>query len=55
MMTSRFKRQELDRKDHRSIEILAGITRIILTPVFLLIRVYCWVWYYNYYDRFKKD
>lgn len=49
----KFEKVELNSKDYRTMEILADITRIILTPVFLLVRIYCWVWDYNYYDRFK--
>ena len=49
----RFKRQKLDRNDHRPMEILCNIVRIILTPMFLLVRIYCWVWDYDYYTRFK--
>lgn len=50
----RFVKKELNRKDHSHIETLAGITRIILTPVFLLVRIYCWIWDYDYYERFKR-
>lgn len=49
----RFKKQEPNRNDYKLIENLAGIIRIILTPIFLLIRIYCWVWDYDYYERFK--
>lgn len=49
----RFERQKLNRNDHRRMEIAASIIRIILTPIFLLVRIYCWVWDYDYYKRFK--
>lgn len=32
---------------------LFAITRFVLTPIFLLVRIYCWVWDYDYYTRFK--
>lgn len=50
-----FKKQKLDRKDYLHIIILASIVRIILTPIFVLIRLYCWVWDYDYYERFKRE
>lgn len=49
----RFIKQKLNKEDHLHIEILADIARIILTPIFILVRIYCWVWDYNYYERFK--
>lgn len=48
-----FKKQELDKNDYRLIEILCNIVRIILTPMFLLVRIYLLVWDYDYYTRFK--
>lgn len=48
-----FKKQELDKNDYRLMEILCNIVRIILTPMFLLVRIYLWVWDYDYYTRFK--
>lgn len=50
---TRFNKQKLNKKDYAHIEILATITRIVLTPIFLLVRIYCWVWDYDYYERFK--
>lgn len=51
----RFKPQKLNKNDHRRVDIAAGITRtilrIILTPIFVLARIYCWVWDYK---RFKR-
>lgn len=49
-----FKKQELDKNDYRLTEILCHIVRIILTPMLLLVRIYCWVWDYDYYTRFIK-
>lgn len=49
----RFIKQKLNKEDHLHIEILADIARIILTPIFILVRIYYWVWDYNYYERFK--
>lgn len=49
----RFTNQKLNKKDHLHIKIFAGIMRIILTPIFILVRIYCWVWDYDYYERFK--
>lgn len=42
-------------EDYRRFEAVANIIRIPLTPIFLLIRLYLWVWDYDYYDRFKRD
>ena len=35
--------------------VLITALRIILTPIFLLVRIYCWVWDYNYYEAFKRS
>ena len=50
----RFTNKKPNKKDHKNIEVLANITRIVLLPVFLLVRIYCWVWDYDYYERFKR-
>lgn len=55
METKRFEKKNLDRKDYRKMEVLASIVRIPLTPIFLLIRLYYWVWDFNYYERFKRN
>lgn len=54
-----YKRNKLTKKEkekRRCIRILSGIMKIIFTPLFLLIRIYDWVWsmdYYNYLKRHK--
>lgn len=55
-----YKRNKLTKKEkakRRCVRILSGIImRIIFTPLFLLIRIYDWVWsmdYYNYLKRHK--
>lgn len=48
----RFENQKLNRKDHRGIEVMAKLARVILMPIFLPIRIYCWVCDYDYYERF---
>ena len=53
MELDRFTVKKLNKKDHIHIKILASILRIILIPIFLLVRIYCWVWDYNYYEFFK--
>lgn len=64
----RFTVQKLNRNDHSHtgiwasivkvifmpIRILASIVDVMLTPIFLLVRLYCWVWDYDYCDRFKR-
>ena len=43
----RYKRVKLTKKEKAKrwcIRILSGIVKIILTPLFLLIRIYDWVW-----------
>ena len=50
----RFRKQELDPGNARPMEIAAGIARVILSPIFLVVRIYCWIWDYNYYERFKR-
>lgn len=50
----RFEKEHLDRKDYRRLEILATITRILLLPVFLIVRVYFWVWDYDYSKLFLE-
>ncbi len=49
----RFEKKHLDRKDYRKLEILAAIIRILLFPVFLIVRLYFWVWDYNYSEVFR--
>lgn len=45
----RFKPQTLEKTTETKVIIaVATVTRIILTPVFLLIRLYRWVWDYDY-------
>jgi len=34
--------------------VIKPIIRVVLTPIFLLIRLYCWVWDYDYYEIFFK-
>lgn len=51
----RFEKEHLDRKDYRRLEILATITRILLLPVFLIVRVYFWVWDYDYSKLFFRN
>lgn len=50
-----FKKRKLNRNDHLTTDIAAGVMRIISTPVFLLVRIYCWVWDYDYLERFKRN
>ncbi len=50
----RFEKKNLDRKDYEGLEILATITRILLLPVFLIVRVYFWVWDYDYSKLFRN-
>ena len=50
----RFKPKKLNINDHVKMRILATITRVLITPIFLLIRIYCWIWDYDYYERFHK-
>ena len=48
----RFKPQKLNKNDHRRVDraasIIGLILRIILTPIYLLLRIYHWVWDYDY-------
>ena len=39
-----FEETTLNRKDYRSIEVLATIVRVLLTPIFVWYRLYLWVW-----------
>ena len=39
-----FEEANLNRKDYRSIEVLATIVRVLLTPIFVWYRLYLWVW-----------
>ena len=39
-----FKKQQLNRKDHAAIDVLATLTRVLLTPIFIWYRLYLWVW-----------
>lgn len=50
----RFEKQELNRRDYKLMEILADIVRVMLFPVFLLVRIYCWVFDYDYLERFSR-
>ena len=49
MKTTKFKNYIL-----RGIEVLVTIARILITPIFLLIRIYYWIWDFDYYERFKR-
>lgn len=53
MNTPRFVRKELNRNDYKTMEIGATALRVLLTPVFIFVRLYCWIWDYDYYERFK--
>ena len=53
MNTPRFVRKELNRNDCKTMEIGATALRVLLTPVFIFVRLYCWIWDYDYYERFK--
>lgn len=48
----RFVKHELNKNDYKLMETLATIIRVPLTPVFLLLRIYCWVWDYDYRELF---
>lgn len=50
----RFENRKLDRKDHLHIEILAHVARVILFPIFLLVRLYFLVCDYDYSERFSR-
>jgi len=54
MYEKRFKKQELNPKDYRTIEILVKIARVILTPIFLILRIYYWIWDYDWESKFYK-
>lgn len=41
-----------NRKDYRCIKILANVLRIVTFPIFLIIRIYFWVWDYDFYEKF---
>lgn len=47
----RFKKQELNIKDHLFIEVLATIVRMLLTPIFMWYRLYLWVWDGTMFDK----
>lgn len=49
----RFEKKYLDRKDYRGLEILAIMMRILLLPIFLIIRLYFLVWDYDYLKVFR--
>lgn len=62
---TRFTKKELDSNDYRRTVVLARIARIILFPIFLLVRIvltlvflfvriYRWVWDYDYTKAFKR-
>lgn len=40
------------RMGSRLTDILVLTSRIILTPIFLIIRIYYWVWDFDYNQRF---
>ena len=54
MENDRFKKQELNPKDYRTMEVLAEIMRVIMTPIFLILRIYYWVWDYEWDRKFFK-
>ena len=41
-------------KPSKRMRMAVGITRLLLTPIFVLVRFYCWVWDYDYWDKFKR-
>ena len=43
----------LYRRKMKIMEKIFILIRILLLPLFLLVRVYFWVWDYNYYTRVK--
>lgn len=45
----------VDRKDHRKIRIIVNLMRIILSPLFLFVRIYFWIWDYDYSEKFKPS
>lgn len=45
----------VDRNDHRKIRIIINIIRIILSPLFLFLRIYFWIWDYDYCEKFKLN
>ena len=40
----RFEKQKIDKRDHAVIDVLATLTRVLLTPIFIWRRIYLWVW-----------
>lgn len=48
----RFENRKPNKKDTIHIKTMARIARVIFTPVFILVRIYCWVWDYDYLERF---
>ena len=43
--------QKPNKDDHKNIERWANIARILLTPIMIWVRLYCWVWDYDYIHR----
>lgn len=39
-----YEKMHLNRKDHKVMDIIATILRVLLTPIFVLYRLYLWVW-----------
>ena len=42
-----------EKKTDRTLVIITIIVRIILTPIFLVLRIYDWVWSMDYYNYLK--
>ena len=38
------EKKKLNKKDHRAMDIMACICRIILTPIALICAIYIWTW-----------
>lgn len=48
------KKYELNYKDYKRLELGAALLKLVLFPVFLMLRIFCWVWDYNYYEHLFK-
>ena len=53
MVMEHYKKITLNRKDHRNVEIVATIFRVLLTPIFIWYRLYLWVWDGTMFNKTK--
>lgn len=47
-----YKKITLNRRDHRTMDIVAIFVRVLLTPIFIWYRLYLWVWDGTMFENF---